>query len=193
MINLIYRNWAKAGLLFSLFILAYIYLINKHSMPLLEKYVLLNLAFLMIHQFEEYVYPGTFKEYFNTRIYNPFGFFRNKLTDKGIFWVNVILGWGLNIAVLLFFRDNPQAVMTAIGIIFINGIMHFFTAFKTRGYNPGVVTAAIFFIPLGLYSFNKFYSAGMIKTVDILLIIVYSLLGSLMIPITIYGCREKRR
>lgn len=193
MINLIYRNWAKAGLLFSLLILAYIYLIHKNRIPLLEKYILLNLSFLMLHQFEEYVYPGTFKEYFNTRIYNPFGFFRNKLTDKGVFWVNVIFGWGLNIAVYLFLRENIIAVMTAITIIFINGIMHFFVAFKTRYYNPGVVTAAIFFVPLGIYSFNKFYTAGMIKSVDILLIIVYALLGSLMIPITIYGCREKRR
>ena len=146
--NLIYRNWAKAGLLFSLFIVAYVYLIHKDSIVLLDKYILLNLAFLMMHQFEEYVYPGTFKEYFNTRLYNPFGFFRNKLTDKGILWVNVIFGWGVNIFVLLLFSTNPVAVMAVIGILFINGIMHFFVTFKTRYYNPGVVTGAILFIPL---------------------------------------------
>ncbi len=193
MVNLIYRNWAKAGLLFSLVILAYIYLIQKHEISLLDKYILLNLAFLMLHQFEEYVYPGTFKEYFNTRLYNPFGFFRNKLTDKGILWVNVVLGWGMNILVFIFLKDNPVAVMSAIAIIFINGIMHFTVTFKTRYYNPGVVTGAVFFLPLGIYSFNKLYTTNLIKITDIPFILGFALLGSLMIPITIYLCREKRR
>lgn len=191
--NLIYRNWAKAGLLFSLFIVAYVYLIHKDSIVLLDKYILLNLAFLMMHQFEEYVYPGTFKEYFNTRLYNPFGFFRNKLTDKGILWVNVIFGWGVNIFVLLLFSTNPVAVMAVIGILFINGIMHFFVTFKTRYYNPGVVTGAILFIPLGIYTYSKLSSESLIKQTDIPFILLYALLGSLMIPITIYACREKRR
>ncbi|NOS84747.1 MAG: HXXEE domain-containing protein [Ignavibacteria bacterium] len=192
MVNLIYRNWAKAGFLFSLLILAYVYLFQKSSIALLDKYILLNLSFLMLHQFEEYVYPGTFKDYFNTGLYNPLGFFRNKLTDKGIFWVNVIFGWGMNIFVFIFLSTNPLAVMTIIGILFLNGIMHFIVTFKTRYYNPGVVTGAIFFIPLGIYSFNKFYTEGLIKQIDIPFILLYVFLGSFMIPITIYACREKR-
>ncbi len=191
--NLIYRNWAKAGLFFSLFILAYVFLIQKNNIVLLDKYILLNLAFLMLHQFEEYVYPGTFQDYFNTRIYNPFGFFRNKLTDKGVLWVNVIFGWGMNIFVYVFLNTNPVAVMTVIAITFINGIIHFFVTFKTRYYNPGVVTGAILFIPLGIYSYNKLFSEGLLRQIDITFILLYAALGSLMIPITIYACREKRR
>lgn len=192
MTDLIYKNWAKAGLLISLAILAYIYLIQKQTVALLDKYILLNLAFLMLHQFEEYVYPGTFKDYFNNRLYNPFGFFRNKLTDKAILWVNVIFGWGMNILVLVFLNTNPVAVMAVIGIVFINGIVHFFVTFKTRDYNPGVVTGAILFIPLGIYSYTKLSTVGLVKQIDIPFILLYAFLGSLMIPITIYGCREKR-
>lgn len=188
--NLIYQNWAKAGLIIALSIISYVYLIRKQNIALADKYILLNLAFLMLHQFEEYVYPGGFKNYFNNRIYNPFGFFKNKLTDKGIFWVNVILGWGLNIAVFIIFNGNITAMLIVITVLFINGIMHFFMAFKTRDYNPGLVTGAIFFIPLAMYIYSKLYSTGLINVTDILLIFVYAVLLNLMIPITIYVTRD---
>ncbi len=190
--NLVYKHWAKAGLLFALSIIAYIYLVRKQNIALLDKYILLNLAFLMLHQFEEYVYPGTFKDYFNLNLYNPFGFFRNKLTDKGIIYVNVVLGWGINIIVFLFISTNPVLVTAAIGIIFINGIMHFGMAYKTRYYNPGLVTGAVLFVSFGLYSFNKFYTLGLINLYTSILAGVIAILCSLMIPVTIYLCREKK-
>ncbi|MBE2226646.1 MAG: HXXEE domain-containing protein [Ignavibacteria bacterium] len=190
--NLIYRNWAKAGLLFAIVIIAYIYFYRKQNIALLDKYILLNLAFLMIHQFEEYVYPGTFKDYFNNNLYNPFGFFRNKLTDKGILWVNVVLGWGINILVLVFFSENTVLVTAAIAVIFINGVMHFAPAYKTRYYNPGLVTGAVLFVSFGLYSFNKFYTLGLINLYTSILAGVIAILCSLLIPLTIYLCRAKR-
>ncbi|HAX49419.1 MAG TPA: HXXEE domain-containing protein [Ignavibacteria bacterium] len=190
--NLIYRNWAKAGLLFAIVIIAYIYFYRKQNIALLDKYILLNLAFLMLHQFEEYVYPGTFKDYFNNNLYNPFGFFRNKLTDKGILWVNVVLGWGINILVLVFFNENTVMVTAAIAVIFINGVMHFALAYKTRYYNPGLVTGAVLFVSFGLYSFNKFYTLGLINLYTSILAGVIAILCSLLIPLTIYLCRAKR-
>ena len=191
--NFLYKNWAKGGLLIAVSLLIYIYFVRKHNINLAEKYIILNLAFLMLHQFEEYVYPGGFKDYFNNRIYNPFGFFKNRLTDKGIFFVNVVLGWGMNLTVLIFFIGNIYAMLAAVTVQLINGVMHFFMAFKNRNYNPGLVTGAILFIPLGLYLYNKLYSSSAVSTVDFLSILFISVLLSLMIPITIYLTRESRQ
>lgn len=189
--KLVYKYWVYSGAFFSMSILCYIYIIEKNKLPLADKLILLNLAFLMIHQFEEYVYPGGFKEYFNNNIYNPFGFFRNKLTDKGIFWVNVVLGWGMNIAAFIFLRDYPMAVMTVIAVLFINGLLHFYITFKTRYYNPGVVTGALLFFSLGVYAYAKLAPIYSITNLDVILIFVSAGFLNLLIPITIFATRYK--
>ncbi|MEO8512671.1 MAG: HXXEE domain-containing protein [Ignavibacteria bacterium] len=191
--NFITKNWPKGGVIIAVLLLLYVYTVAGNGLPLLEKYAILSLAFLMFHQFEEYVLPGGFKDYFNNNIYNPLGFIRNMITDKAILYVNLVLGWGFALLVILFFNSSVIAVMTLIGIVFLNGILHFFTAFKTRYYNPGVVTGAILFIPLMLYSANKLTVAGVLNGSDWLKIIPAAFGGSLLIPLTIYLCREKRR
>lgn len=193
MLQVIYRNWSKVGIFIAACILVYVYIIQGNNISLLEKFAFLNLAFLMLHQFEENVYPGGFMDFFNYKLYNPLGFLRNKLTDKAVIWVNVILGWGMNVVVLLFFSYNAIAVMIVILILFINGILHFSLLYKTQYYNPGAVTGALLFIPLGFYSYYKLSGAGLINITDLPVIIIFALLGSTLIPITIYLCRNKQR
>lgn len=191
--NFLYKYWAKAGAVIAALILLYVFVIQKNHIALLDKFILLNLAFLMLHQFEEYVYPGGFKDFFNYRLYNPMGFFRNKLTDKGIIWVNVFLGWGMNILVYLFFKGNTAAVLAVITILLINGLLHFITAFSQQSYNPGVVTGAVLFIPLGFYSYYKLSAVSMLNSGLIISVIAISVFGSLIIPITIYLTRANNR
>jgi len=191
--NLIYRNWAKAGLLFAIVIIAYIYFYRKQNIALLDKYILLNLAFLMLHQFEEYVYPGGFKNYFNNRIYNPFGFFKNKISDKAVIWVNVVFGWGVYGIVAIFFHDNHTLVMIFVAVLLINGLLHFGVSFSVRDYNPGVVTGAILFLPLAIYSGIKLKESGVMTTPELVMVLPYAAGFSLLIPITIYVCRDKKR
>ncbi|MCC6866062.1 MAG: HXXEE domain-containing protein [Ignavibacteria bacterium] len=190
--NFVYKNWAKAGIGIAVIILIFIFFIQKNKLPLLEKFILLNIAFLMLHQAEEYVYHGGFKDYFNQKLYNPFGFLKNKLTDAGIIWVNVVLGWGMNIFVYIFLKNNPIAVMIMIVILFYNGILHFFLAFKTQEYNPGLITGAILFLPFGFYSYYKVNLNQMISTTDLAAILVFSIFVTLVIPVIIFLTREKR-
>ncbi|MBE2219288.1 MAG: HXXEE domain-containing protein [Ignavibacteria bacterium] len=191
--ELVNRHWAKAGGVIAVGILVYIYLIEGSRMPLVQKFSLLSLAFLMFHQFEEYVYPGGFQYYFNTRIYNPFGFFKSKISDKAVIWVNVVLGWGIYALVAIFFHENPVIVMTFVAVLLINGVLHFGLAFSMRDYNPGVVTGAILFIPLAIYSATKLRDTGVMTMPEIIMVLPYAAGFSLLIPITIFVCREKKR
>jgi hypothetical protein len=188
----IVKHWAKAGGVIALLILGYIYLIAGTRLPLVEKFSMLSLAFLMLHQFEEYVYPGGFQDYFNTRIYNPFGFFKNRISDKAVIWVNVVLGWGIYSIVVLFFRENLMVVMTFVTVLLINGILHFVVSFNTRYYNPGVVTGAVLFIPLAIYSSIKLIEAQVVTLMQLLLVLPYAAVFSLLIPVTIYLCKDKK-
>lgn len=191
--DLIYRHWAKLGGVIAVGILIYIYLIQGAKMPLVQKFSLLSLAFLMFHQFEEYVYPGGFQQYFNTRIYNPFGFFKNKISDKAVIWVNVVFGWGIYGIVALFFHNNHTVVMIFVAVLLINGLLHFGVSFSSRNYNPGVVTGAILFLPLAIYSGIKLKESGVMTTPELVLVLPYAAGFSLLIPITIFVCRDKKR
>jgi len=191
--ELIYRHWAKLGGVIAAGILVYIYVIQGARMPLVQKFSLLSLAFLMFHQFEEYVYPGGFQQYFNTRIYNPFGFFKNKISDKAVIWVNVVFGWGVYGIVAIFFHDNHTLVMIFVAVLLINGLLHFGVSFSVRDYNPGVVTGAILFLPLAIYSGIKLKESGVMTTPELVMVLPYAAGFSLLIPITIYVCRDKKR
>ncbi len=191
--ELIYRHWAKLGGVIAAGILVYIYVIQGARMPLVQKFSLLSLAFLMFHQFEEYVYPGGFQQYFNTRIYNPFGFFKNKISDKAVIWVNVVFGWGVYGIVAIFFHDNHTLVMIFVAVLLINGLLHFGVSFSVRDYNPGVVTGAILFLPLAIYSGIKLKESGVMTTPELVMVLPYAAGFSLLIPITIYFCRDKKR
>ncbi|HMT11284.1 MAG TPA: HXXEE domain-containing protein [Ignavibacteria bacterium] len=191
--ELIYRHWAKLGGVIAAGILVYIYVIQGARMPLVQKFSLLSLAFLMFHQFEEYVYPDGFQQYFNTRIYNPFGFFKNKISDKAVIWVNVVFGWGVYGIVAIFFHDNHTLVMIFVAVLLINGLLHFGVSFSVRDYNPGVVTGAILFLPLAIYSGIKLKESGVMTTPELVMVLPYAAGFSLLIPITIYVCRDKKR
>jgi hypothetical protein len=191
--ELIYRHWAKLGGVIAAGILVYIYVIQGARMPLVQKFSLLSLAFLMFHQFEEYVYPGGFQQYFNTRIYNPFGFFKNKISDKAVIWVNVVFGWGVYGIVAIFFHDNHTLVMIFVAVLLINGLLHFGVSFSVRDYNPGVVTGAVLFLPLAIYSGIKLKESGVMTTPELVMVLPYAAGFSLLIPITIYVCRDKKR
>jgi len=191
--ELIYRHWAKLGGVIAAGILVYIYVIQGARMPLVQKFSLLSIAFLMFHQFEEYVYPGGFQQYFNTRIYNPFGFFKNKISDKAVIWVNVVFGWGVYGIVAIFFHDNHTLVMIFVAVLLINGLLHFGVSFSVRDYNPGVVTGAILFLPLAIYSGIKLKESGVMTTPELVMVLPYAAGFSLLIPITIYVCRDKKR
>lgn len=191
--ELIYRHWAKLGGVIAAGILVYIYVIQGARMPLVQKFSLLSLAFLMFHQFEEYVYPGGFQQYFNTRIYNPFGFFKNKISDKAVIWVNVVFGWGVYGIVAIFFHDNPTLVMIFVAVLLINGLLHFGVSFSVRDYNPGVVTGAILFLPLAIYSGIKLKESGVMTMPELVMVLPYAAGFSLLIPITIFVCRDKKR
>jgi hypothetical protein len=100
----------------------------------------------MIHQVEEHTHDR-FRSFFNQRIFGG----RNALTVADVLVVNLPLVWGLNLAALyaaLLWGDGYGLV--APYALLVNAFVHIAAAIRLRIYNPGLVTAVVLFIPLGL-------------------------------------------
>ena len=189
--NFIYSIWAKAGGTFSVLILIYVLLFSPCKILSIQSAGWLNLAFLMLHQFEEYVYPGGFKDFFNNNLYKKISIIRFKLNDRSAFHVNVTLGWTIYFICAVFAGSNPVFLMIILGITFINGIAHTGAAIVFRKYNPGLITGLFFFIPFTLYITIQFIQNHIISSGDWLLIIISAASGTFAIPLTLFIFREK--
>ena len=100
----------------------------------------------MVHQVEEHTHDR-FRRFFNQRLFGG----RDALTVTDVLVVNVPLVWGLNLAALyaaLLWGDGYGLV--APYALLVNALVHIAAAVRLRIYNPGLVTAVVLFIPLGL-------------------------------------------
>jgi hypothetical protein len=101
---------------------------------------------LVSHQTEEWVWPGGFLPFCNTRL---LGSDRPDwpLTERDGFHVNVTGGWLSAVAGLALWRRTPAV---AAGVLLMeagNVLMHAGMAVRERRYNPGVVTATVLIVP----------------------------------------------
>lgn len=184
--HFITKYWAKAGGAIAAAIII-IVSISKESALSLKTAALFNLSFLMLHQFEEYVYPGGFKEFFNSNIGGRNRIVKFSITDTAIIVVNVVIGWGFYFLAVMI----PDIILVSFTLItsLMNGIVHSAALLRFRKYNPGLITGSFLFIPFTLYSISQI--SGNLQASDWFIIIPLAILGSALIPITIYLCRNK--
>lgn len=189
MINLIYKYWAKLGGVLALSIIFAILLIpNKLSFT--NSLLWIHLSTLLIHQFEEYVYPGGFKDFFNENIWNKNRILKYPLNNKGVILVNVILGWS---AYSISAVQGDKYIWLAIGltgITILNGIMHTILFIIHRKYNPGSISGLFLLIPFGAYLLYQLL--GEISTEKITSGIIIFILGTILIPLSIFITNKKR-
>jgi hypothetical protein len=102
----------------------------------------------MLHQVEEHA-GDRFRSYVNTRVFGGI----EALTLRDVLWINLPGVWGLNLAALYAarFSDTGDG-LAAPYLLLVNGIAHLGMAARLRGYNPGLASGAIVFIPFGLMS-----------------------------------------
>ena len=163
-LNWLYENWMKGTPFLALytFILIWLY-VKDANYPLFL--IWLQCSAYWLHEFEEYVCPGGFLDFFNR---GPLGSTRGDkpLTKAGSFWINIPLmyvllplsgilshffgiDWGLWTAYYSTLNASAHVVM-----FFIFG----------RKYNPGLVASVLVNIPLGIYMIYYFLSNGLVST-----------------------------
>jgi hypothetical protein len=183
----IVRYWYDVGLVIGLGLLAYMAIWPFEGLQLI---LMLNIAALMIHQFEEYHVPGG-EPWILNEVFQPKGgpVDRYPLNQGNAAFIN-ILAWPFYLIPALL----PQAIWLGIGqILFgmigqlvIHGVI---TNIKLRTfYNPGLAAVVFAHVPLGIWYLIEAYNMGVVEWTDWIFGILY-LLGFLVIFMMIIGYR----
>lgn len=109
--------------------------------------VFLQLPVYMLHQWEEHA-GDRFRLYVNRTI----GHGREALTPAATFWINSLGVWAVDLAALYLaaFVDVGLGLV-AVYLPLVNSLGHIGPAVAKREYNPGLLTAVLLFLPLGVW------------------------------------------
>ena len=149
---------------------------------------------LMLHQFEEYVFPGGFLSWFNREIFHserdnfPF-------SPKAALIVNILLGWTGYALVGYIGLKQVWFVMPMMGFLFVNAWFHIVHSVSSTRYSPGTFTAVLVLLPLSSYTFYYYvmtWEIGFRLLFMSLLAGVVAHLLMVTIPRELLHAREKR-
>lgn len=138
------------------------------------------LVIYMLHQTEEHLWPGGFRQYTNAHVFES-GRDDWPVDPGGVALVNIGYVWLPVAAAALF----PQALrwlgLAWIGLTLINAVTHIATSLRFRSYNPGLVTAIVLFLPFTVWVLMHERAHGLLTDADIGLIMLLGLV--LHIPV----------
>lgn len=158
------RDWAKAGLVISIFLFVFL-LVFVREVDFVVFIVLLQTPLYMLHQTEEYVFPGGFAEFFNRDIFK-LGTGKGPLDQNFIFFVNIPLIWILLPAFGLLSTLDYQYGIWIPYFSFFAGIAHILLSIRARKlYNPGLVVSLVLNIPIGLWAILYLLDSGVIRDI----------------------------
>ncbi len=156
------KEWAKVGLILSFFLLIFLWVFVRNT-DFVVFILLIQTPLYMLHQTEEYIFPGGFGKYFNTKI------FKLETEDKPldqnlIFFVNVILIWIVLPAFGLLSTIDYGYGLWIPYFSFFAGIAHVALAIKAKIlYNPGLIVSLVINIPVGLWSILYLVNNGLLE------------------------------
>lgn len=114
------------------------------ALPALLTY--LCLPAYMLHQFEEHD-DDRFRRFVNEVI----GKGRQALSQSDVYWVNVLGVWAfLALTLWAALRLDPGWSTLSAYLLLVNAVAHIGQSIALRRTNPGIFTAILFFVPLGL-------------------------------------------
>ena len=176
------KEWAKVGLILSIYLFVMLFVfVCKYDFVLFI--LLLQTPLYMLHQTEEYIFPGGFGKFFNTKIFN-LATEDKPLDENFIFYVNVILIWiALPVFGLLSTLNYSFGLWLPYFSLFA-GVAHIALALKARKlYNPGLLMSLFINIPVGLWSILYIMGQGLIVNFFLNVYFVIGLAINLVLPI----------
>ena len=140
-------HWVTGALFMALGFSALVPLLYVMWTPTLML-IYLHIPGYMLHQVEEHT-DDRFRSYINDKVFGGV----EALTPGAVLWINLPGVWGVNLAALYlaWFRE-PGWALAAPYLMLVNAIAHLVNAMQNQEYNPGLGTAILIFLPLGLVS-----------------------------------------
>jgi len=182
--NSMYQNWVKGCLAIALFSIAILLSsINQLSMGLLL--IWLQVPIYLLHEFEEHVYPGRFKDFINQYMFKSTQA-NFPVTDKDIFWINIPFIW----ICFPLFAILAQNVDIRFGLLLpclglFNATTHIIVAIIKRRYNPGLLASIFLNYPSGVYTLYYLRAQNTVSALDIYVGFFAALMAHLIILLPI--------
>ena len=156
-----HREWMRAGLVVAIFLLVYLtVLVAPGNLPLYA--MLLCAPLYMLHETEEYLFPGGFVEFANRDLYrqDPDA---GMLDESLVYWINMGYIWlPLPICGLLAVHDLRLAAWMPYFLIFQAAVHVGLSIATRRWYNPGLATACLLHVPFAVWSIKLLREARVI-------------------------------
>ena len=180
--NFLRKNWYYLGGVLCLALAVVVGFWGNHIAPL-RNILLLSFMALLVHQFEEYAYPGGFPPVFNI------GWQREKeapdrypLNRMSCLCVNVLAAYPFYLFPVfpnLIWLGLAQILFGVVGQLIAHGIvinlkLHSF-------YNPGLVSVLLLHVPIGVYYIRYVYAHGLIQPWDWVAGIACTVLAALLV------------
>jgi hypothetical protein len=186
MLQLIEQKWAWLSLVFAAAILAFLppgWATDRGAL------LWLLAASLLLHQFEEFVFPGGFREFYNQSIRPGNRLTHRSLTPAGILLVNVVVAWPAYFLAALT-GGGVSWIATGMALVtLLNGLLHTAFLVARKSYNPGTVTALFLLIPVSAVLLK--YAVPAATPGDGLAAIAFFLAGSATVPAIIHLTGKK--
>lgn len=164
------EHWMKVGTFMAPF-LAFTALSFKSSDTNWTDARILSLGLLIayiVHQFEEHwidLYGQTFafKPYLNGFLSNLMGQQAGTelISDASIFVINTSLVW--LVGALAIWRGGSKHIFATLcmaAIVVVNAVSHVGVVVARMSYNPGLLTAVLVFLPLGVFAYGALLRRG---------------------------------
>ena len=128
----------------------------------------LLLPLYCLHQGEEHGYDVlgrrfAFRDYLCTRMGYGEDISACPATPAWFLAVNIGAVWTMTALAYRYAHKAPLRAVTANGIVFANTIIHIGSYLVSGEYNPGLVTAIIFFLPLSTWTFYRLNQEGILN------------------------------
>ena len=107
----------------------------------------------MLHQFEEFVYPGGLPQWINRSVFQVEDG-QQPLTKRIAFIVNVPVLWTLFAVMAFLGSDNLWFSLPVLSILFVNAWFHIVMSIVFNEYVPGSYTSIILHLPLTIYAYS---------------------------------------
>jgi hypothetical protein len=147
----LYEHWAESTLFMAISLMVLL-LSSFTTTPWVILLIWFQFPVYLIHQFEEHVYPGHFKEFINRVIFHSPD--KNEpLSTKAVFWINILAIWFLfPIGAICAQNISPEfGVLLPIFGLF-NATLHILMFFIKKCYNPGLFVSLTLNYPKGIYT-----------------------------------------
>lgn len=186
--DFLHENWMKVGVFMMPFLMFSALSFGGSSLsrtkPHIKFVALLLLCAYIVHQFEEHwvdVFGNTyaFQEGINAMVRQATKAPADRagpLSEAAIFMINTSLVWLVGVIAIWRAPQQLFPTLALTAIVLVNAVAHIAAAVAFAGYNPGLLSSVVIFIPMSVWA----YRALAVRRGWVLLSIAWAVVGHIV-------------